>query len=88
MVTLTRDQVYLAMEEREVNASGKAEHLIASFTYAFYNMSFTLHPCGLPNEAPGKSSNVSWAALQILTDYPSAQQRQRTIVTTMDGMCT
>ena len=78
-------QIYLAMEEREKNATAKATALIGAWSSSFFNMSFTLHTYGLPNEAPGKSSNESWAARQIISDYPSTTRKQDIVVTTMDG---
>lgn len=73
------------MEEREEDAVSKAASLIATWTLRFFNMSFTLHPQGLPDEAPGKSSNESWAAQQVCRDYPYSTRKRDIIVTTMDG---
>nr|POF14946.1 hypothetical protein CFP56_71893 [Quercus suber] len=76
--------VYLAMEEKEEKAALKAAELIASFESLFHRMSFTLHPCGIPGEAQGKSSNESWAAKQALRDYAD-DVKSDIIITVMDG---
>jgi hypothetical protein len=73
------------MEEREENAAFKSTSLITSWGHRFFSMSFTLHPSGLPNEAPGKSSNESWAAQQVCRDYPHSTRKRDIIITTMDG---
>ncbi|KAI6848743.1 hypothetical protein KC366_g10174 [Hortaea werneckii] len=76
--------VYLAMEEREVGVHTKAMDLIASFKGVFRNMSFTLHPGDLPNEAPGKSSNEAWAAKKISEDFSMSSNKENVVVVTMD----
>ncbi len=50
------------MEAREKGSALKAERLVASYSSSFLDICYTVHPDGLPNDAPGKSSNVSWAA--------------------------
>ena len=79
-------QVYLAMEEKEENVISKAERLVSTFNHSFFEMSYTLHPPGLPNEVQGKSSNVSWAAKQACKDYSGGVNELRDIIiTVMDG---
>lgn len=73
------------MEEREKHAAVKAQTLITAWSSSFFNMSFTLHPYGLPGEAPGKSSNEKWAAEQVCRNYPRATRKRDVVVTTMDG---
>lgn len=73
------------MEEREEKAIAKATLLVSVFSHSFHGMSFTLHPAGIPGEAPGKSSNESWAARQVERDYPGDASKQRVIITIMDG---
>lgn len=47
-------------------------------------MHVTVHP-QIPGEAPGKSSNQSWAAKQIVKDYDlPLKDRPYVFVTTMD----
>lgn len=77
--------MYLALEEREIGAYAKAMGLIASFSGRFRNMSFTLHPGDLPNEAPGKSSNEAWAAQKISEDFSMSNDEDNIVVVTMDG---
>ncbi|KAI6994927.1 hypothetical protein KC360_g6692 [Hortaea werneckii] len=77
--------VYLALEEREVGVHTKAMDLIASFKGSFRNMSFTLHPGNLPNEAPGKSSNEAWAAKKISEDFSMSSNKENVVVVTMDA---
>ncbi|KAK5131172.1 hypothetical protein LTR08_001258 [Meristemomyces frigidus] len=77
--------IYLAMEEKEGKSDMKAARLIKSHRAAFYSMSYTIHPQGIPGEAQGKSSNESWAARQACKDYPEELKRN-VIITVMDGM--
>nr|POE93545.1 hypothetical protein CFP56_19557 [Quercus suber] len=72
------------MEEKEEKAALKAAELIASFQHLFHRMSFTLHPCDIPGEAQGKSSNESWAAKQVSRDYAD-ELKSNIIMTVMDG---
>ncbi|OAA68472.1 hypothetical protein SPI_00667 [Niveomyces insectorum RCEF 264] len=75
--------IYLAMEQRENNAELKAMSLIAEFVRKFRSIDFTLHPSDLPNECPGKGSNVDWAARKLSEKYPTAR-RKDVIVTGID----
>lgn len=75
------------MEAKEEGSDVKANNLIRSFESSFHRISFTLHPCGIPGEAQGKSSNESWAAKQAFDDYPS-EIKKDVIMTVMDGMPT
>lgn len=72
------------MEEREDNSACKAINLIKAFEDSFYKISYTLHPYSIAGEAPGKSSNESWAARQAFKDY-SDEIKRNIIVTIMDG---
>lgn len=54
----------LAMEEREANASEKAEAIAAKYADAFKEILVTVHPAELPGEVPGKAGNQSWAAVE------------------------
>lgn len=72
------------MEEREDGAANKAHHLISLFRRAFYRLDYCVHPHNIPGEAPGKSSNESWAARQVSKDY-SNQPKKDIIITTIDG---
>ena len=73
------------MEQREDNAVEKATMLISHWDHAFRQVTYTLHPEGLPGEACGKSSNESWAAKQLCSDYPIGSRQQDVIVTVLDG---
>ncbi|KAK4614109.1 hypothetical protein CLAFUW4_08867 [Fulvia fulva] len=77
--------VYLAMEEKEEKSAFKAASLCRTFERAFYRMSYTVHPAGIPGEAQGKSSNEAWAAKQAMRDYPDDVQKRNTIFTVMDA---
>ncbi|KAK5708560.1 hypothetical protein LTR17_020593 [Elasticomyces elasticus] len=77
--------VYLAMEEREADAKAKATRLMELVGHEFFDISFTIHPAGLTGEAPGKSSNESWAAKQIMRKYSSQQSGPEVVVTIMDA---
>ncbi|CAK7567265.1 MAG: hypothetical protein SEPTF4163_005227 [Sporothrix epigloea] len=75
--------VYLAMEQREKGAEIKAMSLIAEFVKKFRSIDFTLHPADIPNECPGKGSNVDWAARKLSERYP-IECRKDVIVTGID----
>mmetsp|Transcript_28729 Transcript_28729/g.66681 ORF Transcript_28729/g.66681 Transcript_28729/m.66681 type:complete len:792 (+) Transcript_28729:85-2460(+) len=60
--------IVLAMEEREVDAVDKANRLRAKYADKFRDILITFHPPDLPNDPPGKASNVCWAFAR-LTDY-------------------
>ncbi|CAK0889085.1 unnamed protein product [Prorocentrum cordatum] len=61
----TSIHVVLAMEFREPDASGKAEELQQKFKGKFKEIFVTYHPPDLPNDPPGKASNLSWAFQQL-----------------------
>ncbi|KAK5685058.1 hypothetical protein LTS10_003133 [Elasticomyces elasticus] len=73
------------MEEREADAKAKATRLMELVSHDFFDISFTIHPAGLTGEAPGKSSNESWAAKQIMRRYSSQQSGPEVVVTIMDA---
>ncbi|KAK9421950.1 putative Glycosyl transferase family group 2-domain-containing protein [Seiridium unicorne] len=77
-------QVYLGMEQREHNAELKAMNLIQEFVKKFRSIDFTLHPSDIPNEAPGKGSNMAWAARKLSERYPMSQ-RKDVIITGIDA---
>lgn len=72
------------MEQRENNAEVKAMSLIAEFVKKFRAIDFTLHPADIPNDCPGKGSNVDWAARKLSEKYPIAT-RKNVVVTGIDG---
>jgi hypothetical protein len=73
------------MEARELDCASKATNLIVEFKKAFRDVDFTVHPGDIENEAPGKSSNISWAARKASERY-SSKIRDCVIVTVIDGM--
>ncbi|OAL29436.1 hypothetical protein AYO20_09173 [Fonsecaea nubica] len=77
--------IFLAMEERDSNGVDVARNLIQLFAGKFREMQYTVHPAGLPGEAPGKSSNVSWAARQIEAKYLDNPDWSSVLVTVMDS---
>lgn len=74
------------MEEREEGAASKAGDLVAIFESSFYRIEYSLHPHGLPNEVPGKSSNENWAAKQACHQY-RGDLKENVVITVMDGEC-
>jgi len=59
--------VLLGMEEREGDhAREKAETLRASFAGSFRDIMVSTHPGDLPNDPPGKASNLSWAFKRLM----------------------
>lgn len=65
--TLTRTNIclLLAMESAEDGAEVKSNSLCAKFENVFKDILVTFHPTGLPNDPPGKASNVAWAFKQL-----------------------
>lgn len=61
-------------------------NLIQEFVKKFRSIDFTLHPSDIPGEAPGKGSNMAWAARKLSERY-SMTQRKDVIVTGIDGTC-
>ena len=83
---LTPAQVFLAMEERDPGATCVAIKLLSTYEYRFRGIQFTLHPSGLEGEAPGKSSNIGWAAREIQQKYLGKPGWKDKLVTVMDSM--
>jgi hypothetical protein len=80
----TTYDVYLGMEQREVNAESKALSLINEFVKKFRSIDFTLHPSDIPGEAAGKGSNIGWAARKLSARYPMSA-RKNVIITGIDA---
>lgn len=57
----TSISVVLAMEQREDEAADKAEELRTLYLDAFAEVLVTYHPANLPDDPPGKASNLKWA---------------------------
>ncbi|KAJ9602457.1 hypothetical protein H2200_013000 [Cladophialophora chaetospira] len=81
----TSYHIFLAMEERDPNATTVAQILMQLFTGKFREMQWTVHPADLPGEAPGKSSNVSWAAKQVERKYLNNPDWSSVLVSVMDS---
>ena len=62
--------------------------MISAFETAFAKVRATFHPYGLPGEIAGKSSNVAWAARQIMEIHAIDGQEDVTITlaTVIDGI--
>ena len=73
------------MEERDPNGITVAEGLVQLFASKFRDMQYTVHPTGLPGEAPGKSSNVSWAAKRVQDKYLKLSDWLSVLITVMDS---
>ncbi|CAJ1328866.1 unnamed protein product [Effrenium voratum] len=74
--------VLLAMEEREAEAEGKAAKLIKDFQGKFTEVKAVYHPKDLPNDPPGKASNVSYAFRQLLQ---MEKQPEQVVLTVADA---
>jgi hypothetical protein len=72
------------MESRETNCDVKALDLISKYLKKFHSIDFTVHPSDIPNDSPGKSSNISWAARKASERYMSIM-RDDVIITVIDG---
>lgn len=71
------------MEESEVGATDKAQSLIKKYQTRFCDVVSTLHPSGRPGEIRGKSSNVAWAAKEMVRQ--AGGPRIEEIITVMDA---
>lgn len=80
---LTHYKICLAMEESEKGATQKAHGLIKKYLNQFYDITMTLHPSGRPGEIRGKSSNVAWAAKEMVRQ--AGGPRVEDIITVMDA---
>ncbi|KAI8613545.1 hypothetical protein BC830DRAFT_1066507 [Chytriomyces sp. MP71] len=83
---LTQYRICLAMEASEPGSDNKARMLLKLYLDSFFDITFTVHPANLPEEIRGKSSNVSWAAKQMLLRRRRRSTRhEHEIVTVMDA---
>ncbi|KEF53760.1 uncharacterized protein A1O9_10161 [Exophiala aquamarina CBS 119918] len=81
----TSYDVFLAMEQRDPNAAAVATSLSHLFKHKFRDLQVTLHPSDIPGEAPGKSSNVSWAAKAVERKYVNSSSWTDVLITVMDS---
>mmetsp|Transcript_6006 Transcript_6006/g.9777 ORF Transcript_6006/g.9777 Transcript_6006/m.9777 type:complete len:775 (-) Transcript_6006:147-2471(-) len=79
--------ILLAMEEREGEpARRKSKAMAAIFDGRFREFLYTFHPMGLPNDPPGKASNVSYAHKELLKHLRSSgQDISKVILTVADA---
>jgi hypothetical protein len=63
-----RYHICLAMESREVGSEQKALQLKMEFMEVFAALEYSIHPV-ITGEAPGKSSNVNWAARYMASEF-------------------
>lgn len=73
------------MEGAERNSVGKAKLLVRNYSSCFLDLCFTVHPNGLHGEIRGKSSNVSWAANQMVLRSTGHIETYRQIFTVIDA---
>jgi hypothetical protein len=78
-------QIFLAMEARDSNASSVAKQLLFTFKNRFRHIQYTIHPEDLAGEAPGKSSNISWAAKEVHRKYYSTSMWKDVMLTVLDS---
>jgi hypothetical protein len=74
------------MEARDPKAASVAETLLFTFQNLFRHIQYTMHPEDLAGEAPGKSSNISWAAKEVQRKYYSTSAWKDVMLTVMDSM--
>ena len=77
-------QLYLAMEENEVDSPSKATSLIASFETNFLGIYAIFHPRDLSGEIACKSSNVAFAACEIFGQHRLDKYESHIIITVFD----
>merc|ERR1719222_1018100 len=59
------------MEEREVDSKLKARFLMTEFAGRFKSIEATYHPANLPNDPPGKASNVAYSFRTLMRGWES-----------------
>jgi cellulose synthase/poly-beta-1,6-N-acetylglucosamine synthase-like glycosyltransferase len=84
-VAKTSIGVVLAMEQREQGSKEKAEALIKSFEGQFRDMIATYHPPDLPNDPPGKASNLCWAFKQLQQRVGEGRNAEKVVLTVADA---
>jgi len=78
--------VLLAMEEREHGSIDKAFRLQERFACRFRAVEATFHPPDLPNDPPGKASNLAWAFRWLVRHLNESQENiQRVVLTVSDA---
>jgi len=78
--------IVLAFEEREAEAPQKAELLKRSFEGQFQEIITVYHPAGLPNDPPGKASNLCWGFKELLKHIKSDEDIiSKSILTVADA---
>lgn len=82
---IARSQIclLLAMEERELEAQDKATKLEKHFKGKFREIAITYHPANLPNDPPGKASNMSWAFKFLLNHLAVTREDSSRVVLTV-----
>lgn len=73
------------MEARDPNATSVANQLLFQYKHRFRDMQSTTHPQDLAGEAPGKSSNISWAAKEVQKKYYACPHWKDVMLTVMDS---
>lgn len=75
------------MEEKEDGSPEKAQKLAYAFGNSFLRLHTMFHPAGIPGEIAGKSSNVAFAARQVIDFHrPTLRENNcNVIITVMDG---
>jgi hypothetical protein len=73
------------MEARDPDAASVAETLLFTFRHRFRHIQYTMHPEDLAGEAPGKSSNISWAAKEVQRKYYPTSAWKDIMLTVMDS---
>jgi hypothetical protein len=73
------------MEGSEPDSAGKAQLLIGNYASRFWDLCFTMHPPGRSGEIRGKSSNVAWAANQMVLRSKGHIESCRQVFTVIDA---
>jgi Glycosyl transferase family group 2 len=81
--TRDRYRICLAMESREVGSEKKAIQLKSEYIEVFAEFDYSIHPV-INGEAPGKSSNVNWAARHMAAKF-DVKEHMRQIITVIDS---
>merc|ERR1740138_686204 len=75
--------IVLAMEQRDSEANVKAEQLRREFACEFAGIQESYHPKNLPNDPPGKASNLAWAFKELVGHLRRADLKMDNVMLTI-----
>lgn len=83
MVSKSQICVLLAMESREAGSKVKAASLVSKYHTKFLKVETCFHPPDLPNDPPGKASNMKWAFNWLSEHFVETNQDTSKVILTV-----